>query len=214
MHPPQDADDMARALESLPAVEGETPAQREARLLQHIGRHLTARDLALRTELRREIARLDEQGAKMDAALHHMGHELAAEVVTRREEDRRLDDAVREIPERIMDLQTTVIREIQRAHGTSPAPQLPTPPDPPMPTPGPTLGTLVLTSRPVQALVAAFALLLAASAVGVLALAIGSDRAGDVATRAVDKLPHYPAPAPIEAPAPSEPSSQPVPSPG
>ena len=141
----------------------------------------------------------------MDAALHHMGHELAAEVVTRRDEDRRLDDAVREIPERIMDLQTTVIREIQRAHGAP----VQAPLDPPMPVRGPSLGTLVQTSWEVRLLTVGLAMLLGASAVGILALAIGQERAAEV----VDKLPSYPSErAPV--PAPVEPSSQPVPSPG
>jgi len=174
-----DGEDVA-GIAPLADVAGESPAEREARLLAHIGRHMQGRDLAIRTDLGLQIARM---GDRMNAALSHMEADIAAEVRDRRDEDRRLDDAVREIPSQIISLQETVIREIQRSRSPAPAPEPPTPPAPQ----APTLGTLVQTSRPVQALVAAAAALLAASAVGVLALAIGSDRAADVVT----KLPSY-----------------------
>ncbi len=197
-------DDVSRALDPLPHVVGETSEQREARLLAHIGAHLTARDRVLRAEI-------GHLGERMDAALHHLGHELAAEVRNRHDEDRRLDDAVREIPERIMDLQdamlqtkTELITAIQRApRDSAPAPS------PPSPRP-PTFGTLVQTSRPVQGLVFALSALVAAIAVGVLAVAIGPEEAAGV----LDKLPSYSEPEPAAVPAPVEPSSAPVPSPG
>lgn len=178
MPPPMDADDVA-GIAPLEDVAGESPAAREARLLAHIGRHMQAHNLTIRTDLGLQIARL---GDRMDAALDHMGRDLAAEVRDRRDEDRRLDDAVREIPGQIITLQDTIIREIQRSRSPVPSPA----PEPPPPTP--TLGTLVQTSRPVQALVTATAALLAAAAVGVLALAIGSERAADVVG---GKLPTY-----------------------
>ena len=209
-----DGDDVA-GIAPLPAAEGdETPLAREGRLLAHIGRYLTGRDLALRTEFRREIGRLDEHGAKMDAALHHLTTDLAAEVRERRSEDRRIDDAVREIPDRIIDLQdamiqtkTEVIQAIQsRPVAAAPAPTLPAPDSGAPGTPSsPTLGWLVVHSRPVQALVFAAALLVAAGAVGVLALALGADRAGDVASDVVGKIPHYRVEAAAEPPTSQEP---------
>lgn len=213
-----DADEMA-GLAPLDVVEGEGPAEREARLIAHIGRHLTGRDLALRTEFRREIARLDDRGDKMDAAMHHMGHDLAAEVRERRNEDRRIDDAVREIPNRIIDLQdamiqtkTEVIQAIQgaRSPGSGSGADAPPPPLPPALAagpgqPAPTLGWLVAHSRPVQVLVLAMAAFLAAGAVGVLSLALGADRAGDVAADVVDKIPRYRLEAAPEPPTSQEP---------
>lgn len=169
-----DADDVA-SIAPLADVAGESPSEREARLLAHIGRYMQAHNLTIRTDLGNQIARL---GDRMDAALDHLGRDIAAEVRDRRDEDRRLDDAVREIPSQIISLQETVIREIQRSRpsGSTPAPP-----------PGPALATLVQTSKPVQALVLAGALLMAAGAVGVLSLAIGPEGAAEV----VDKLPRY-----------------------
>lgn len=150
----------------------------------------------------------------MDAAMHHLGHDLAVEVRERRNEDRRIDDAVREIPSRIIDLQdamiqtkTEVIQAIQGARvvGSSPAVEGPPPPPPAAVDQTPTLGWLVVNSRPVQVLVLAVAALLAAGAVGVLAMALGADRAGDVAADVVDKIPRYRIEAAHEPPTSQEP---------
>lgn len=213
MPTPPDAEDMARAFEPLPVVEGETSTDREARLLAHIGRHLTGRDLALRTEFRREIARLDDHGAKMDAALHHLSQDFATEQRAREEADRELAAEQREVPrlmlgmkDDLLKMKSEIITAVQTGHGAPPRAEGPHEPQPP------TVATLIQTSWPMRALVFAFALFLAASSVGVLALAIGSDRAGDVATNVVDKLPHYPTPAPQPARQPA-PGASPEPQP-
>lgn len=209
---PVPGDDVA-GLEPLTSIPGESPEDREARMLAHIGRHLTGRDLALRTELRYEIARLAENGVRMDHAISDLDARLGAEVRHRTDEDRRIDATVRDIPDRIMDLQKAMLDTkselITAIQGRAPIQSGPSSAPSPTET-SPTLGTLVLRSKPMQALVTAMAVLLVAVAVAVLAMALGPERAADVASSAVDKLPRYEIrataePAPIDAPAPGEP---------
>lgn len=217
---PVPGDDVA-GMEPLAAIPGEAPEAREARLITHINRHMTARDTAMRTFVTREVERLRQEGERMDLAITNLEHRVIAESRVRDEEHRKLDAEVREIPKQLIIIQDHILdtkKDIMSAlrngavgPGAQVAEVAPSTPAPAPASPSPTLGTLILQSRPVQALVVAAAIFIVTLAVGVLAVALGRDRAADVTTSAVDKLPRYEIsatalePAPVDAPAPGEP---------
>jgi hypothetical protein len=173
----------------------------------------------MRTFVTREVERLRQEGERMDLAITNLEHRALAESRVRDEEHRKLDAEVREIPKQLVLIQDHILdtkKDIMSALrggalvGAGAAEPMQVQPTTPAVAP-PTLGTLILQSKPMQALVVAAAIFLVALAVGVLAVALGRDRAADVASSAVDKLPRYEIratalePAPVDAPAPGEP---------
>lgn len=208
-------DEMA-GIAPLAEVLGETPRDREARLLDHISRHLTARDTALRTDFTRAIERVRHQGESMNVAITDLDSALSAEVRQREAEGRRLgerirtvDEEVRDIPRELVKIQDHLLKiatkdEVAAVLNGGTLPVAPPSSEPPA------WHGLVRSSWAVQSLMFAAALFLASAAVGVLALALGSDRAGDVAADVVDKIPRYR----IEASPASEPPTSQEPPPG
>lgn len=182
-------------------VPGESAADRETRLLQHIASHVHARDLALRTDIARGISRAEN---RMNTATAKFDEDL-----------QRLDNEVRAVPAALLGMKSEVVAmksellQALRGGGSSgttwPAP------------PAPAGAWAALQSSwwlqvAAAVLMVSIAVFVGAAGVGLLSLSIGGERAADVADGVVDKLPSYTRPEPVPVPQPV--GTQPVPSPG